>query len=194
MTTPLAPPQPGDFAALPMAPPGGLAIEGAQWLEQLVETHKLLLPQHYEHAEIYVGMPDAAGPYGYSYSTYPNRMGKRALPIPPAEMPGALWSSGLVNLTVPQRRYIVAWCEARPAVPYSSLDYAALIGHTLGLDTAWLQRYISDQAHMICSQYVDSAYNAAGVQLFTDERWAGYVTPLDLALLLETMGAVPQPG
>lgn len=75
-------PVPGDFVVLPMEPPGGLVVEAAQWLEQLVQTHKLGLVQNYEHVEIYVGQPDDSAPYGYTCSTYPNHMGKRALPSP----------------------------------------------------------------------------------------------------------------
>ena len=34
---------------------------------------------------------------------------------------------------------------------------------------------------MICSQLVDYCYLMAGVHLFNDGRWPGYVTPEDLA-------------
>jgi hypothetical protein len=37
---------------------------------------------------------------------------------------------------------------------------------------------------MICSQLVDFCYAKAGVRLFADNRWEGYVTPADLAGLL----------
>ncbi len=30
---------------------------------------------------------------------------------------------------------------------------------------------------MICSQLVDQSYQDAGVHLFSDGRWSGYVTP-----------------
>lgn len=187
-------PEPGDFLVLPIEGSAGLAIEGAQWLERVVQEHKLGTPQKYEHAEVYVGLADAAAPNGYTYSAYPNGSGKRALPYPPGQVPGALWSSGIISLTQQQRDGIVAWCLAHPAVPYSSLDYLALLGHTLGLETKWLQDYIQNQSHMICSQYTDVAYSSNGVRLFTDGRWPGFVTPLDLALLLESKGAVALPG
>jgi hypothetical protein len=190
MSTPV---QPGDFVVVPMAPPGGLAIEAAEALQEFVQRHRLSALQKYEHAEVYVGSPDAAGPYGYTCSTYPNRMGRRPLPCLPEKLTGALWSSGIVDLTTSQRDGIVAWCEARPKVPYSSLDYVALTAHTLGLDTAWLQAYIKEQGHQICSQYVDAAYMSNGVHLFTDDRWEGFVTPLDLALQLEAKGVLPRP-
>lgn len=184
--------QPADFVVMPAAPPAGPAIEVVQWLQQVIDERRLRLPQKYEHAEVYVGMADKAGPYGYTCSAYPNRKGMRALPCPAGQLPGALWSSGAIPLTQQQRAGIVDWCLAHQAVPYSSLDYLALLGHTFGLDTDWLQHYIQDQSHMICSQYTDTAYSiGGGVQLFTNKRWPGFVTPLDLALLLESRGVRP---
>lgn len=174
-----------------MEPPAGLAVEAAQWLESLVQKHKLSLIQNYEHAEVYIGMPDAAGPYGYTCSTYPNRKGKRPLPCPPDQVPGAIWSSGVIPLTPAQRTGIVSWCLAHTDVPYSSLDYVALVAHTLGVNAAWLKDYIAHLGHMICSYYTDTSYSVNGVQLFNDKRWPGYVTPLDLASLLVSLGAEP---
>lgn len=185
--------QPGDFVVVPVEGDVGYAIEGAQWLERLIEERKLKTPLKYEHAEVYVGMADAAGPHGYTYSAYPDRQGKKALAQPPEQMSGAIWSSGIIQLTPAQRTAIVAWCEAHPNVKYSDLDYFALIGHTLGWYTKWLEDYIKSQDSMICSQYTDSAYDSSGVHLFTDGRWPGFVTPLDLALLLLSKGATPMP-
>jgi hypothetical protein len=65
-------------------------------------------------------------------------------------------------------------------VKYSFLDYDALVLHRLGLDTDWLQRYISSTDHMICSQLVDRAYTLGGYRIFPLTRWDGFVTPGDL--------------
>jgi hypothetical protein len=67
-------------------------------------------------------------------------------------------------------------------VPYSFLDYDALALHRLGLDTAWLQRYIENNGHLICSQLVDLAYARGGAHIFADGRWPGFVAPGDLYL------------
>lgn len=182
----------GDFVVVPMAPPGGLAIEVAQAIQQAVQKRSLQNMQDYEHVEVYVGQADTAGPYGYTCSAYPNKVGRRPLPCPPDQIPGALWSSGIIDLTVGQRTGIVSWCMDRQKVTYSSLEYVALTGRTLGLNTDWLRKYIGSQGHMICSQYTDAAFMDNGVHLFSDDRWPGYVMPLDLALLLEGRGAVPQ--
>lgn len=65
-------------------------------------------------------------------------------------------------------------------VPYSFLDYDALVAHRFGLDTDWLKHYIESSGHMICSQLVDRAYTMGGYTIFTDGRWDGFVTPGDL--------------
>ena len=72
--------------------------------------------------------------------------------------------------------------EARgfKGVPYSGLDYAAIAAHRLGLDTDWLERYISSTGHMICSQLVDVSYIRGGYRIFPLTRWDGFVTPGDL--------------
>jgi hypothetical protein len=176
---------PGDFCCIPMAPPAGPFVAIAEWVNDL--GTKGDSPQDYGHAEVYAGLPDKAGPYGYTFSAYPNKMGKRALPCPPAQLPGSLWSSGLVTLTQAQRQAVVAWCVAHPAVTYSGWDYLELTAHRIGIDTSWLEARIADSSSYICSQYVDASYQAAGKQLFNDGRWNGFVTPLDLALLLESL-------
>lgn len=174
----VAPPQPGDFCCVPISGYAGLAVEVGQWLD----GDRF---QPYDHTEIYVGLPDDAGPYGYTVSAYPNRRGKLALPAPAAVLPGSLWSSGLIQLTSLQRDAIVAWCLAHADVGYSWADYAALILHRFGSNDPALQRYIADSAHLICSQYVDLAYFTSEVHLFSDGRWPGYVKPGDLAELLQ---------
>lgn len=172
--------QPGDFCVLPMAPPGGPLVELAQTIQQDVESRRLHQPQRYEHAEVYLGD-------GLTASAYANRRGIRPLSCPPEQVQGALWSSGLIELTAEQRDAIVQWCYDHPNVQYGALDYVALTAHTLGLDTRWLQNRIKSDKSYICSQYTDAAYLAAGVHLFSDGRFEGFVTPLSLALMLESL-------
>jgi hypothetical protein len=171
--------QPGDFCVLSMAPPAGPVVELAQTLQQDVESRRLHQPQRYEHAEVYLGD-------GLTAAAYPNRHGIRPLTCPPEQVQGALWSSGRIELTTGQRDSIVQWCYDHPNVQYGALDYLALTAHTLGISTAWLQRRIASDKSYICSQYVDAAYLAGSKHLFSDGRWPGFVTPLDLALLLES--------
>ena len=81
----LAEPQPGDFCCIPEPGSVGTAIE----IGQLLAGDRF---QPYDHAEVYVGQPDKAGPYGYTYSAYPDNLtypagGKRALPARPLSCP-----------------------------------------------------------------------------------------------------------
>lgn len=72
--------------------------------------------------------------------------------------------------------------EARSleGVPYSFADYADLLWHQLGFSDKALKRSIASSGHMICSQLADTAYFRAGVHIFNDGRWPGYVKPGDL--------------
>lgn len=183
----LAEPQSGDFCCVPIAGGLGFGIEVGQWIAGDAF-------QPYDHAEVYVGQADKAAPYGYTYSAYPRSKGftgKRPLPCPPAQLPGSLWSSGILEPTQAQRAGIVAWCEAHPDVEYAFLDYAELTVHTLHIPVPGLRNLIASDKSYICSQYVDSSWlygpslnGAPPYHLFTDGRWPGFVKPGDLAGLL----------
>lgn len=175
----LATPEPGDFCCVPVSGGAGLAIEFWQW----ADGDRF---QPYDHAEVYIGQPDDRALHGYTVSTYPKGGGKVALPCPASALPGALWSSGLVPLTPAQRAGVVAWAAAHENTGYSWADYAALVLHGLRIPAPGLRGYIASTGHMICSQLVDAAYSANGVQLFTNRRWPGYVKPGDLARLLQS--------
>jgi hypothetical protein len=168
-----------------------------EYLAELLQRQPAAL-RAYDHAEVYAGQADEAGPYGYTYSAYPSNdsgglTGKRALLCPP-EVPGAIWSSGIIKLTT-QRLGIVAWCELHPDVSYSWPDYGAIALHALHIPAPGLKTYIASSAHYICSQYTDSALRfGGGVHLFTDNRWPGFVTPADLASLLLTEAHLAVPG
>jgi hypothetical protein len=93
-----------------------------------------------------------------------------------------LWSSGTRFSTGSKGGYAAL---GYVGVGYSFLDYSAIAAHALHIPAPGLRHYIETTRHMICSQLVDRCGQDAGVQLFDDKRWNGYVTPLDLALLLE---------
>lgn len=176
----VARPRPGDFVCVPVSWPVGLGISVGQWLDGDRFTF-------YDHTEVYIGKADAAGPFGYTVSTYPSGPGKRALPCNAWELPGSLWSSGLIDLTGTQRTGITAWAAGHQGIGYSFADYGALVLHAAGVEAAWLRRYIDSTSHMICSQFCDAAYRLNGVNLFDDGRWEGYVKPGDLAGLLQNL-------
>jgi len=171
-------PQPGDFVCVAIPGALGTLVKIGEWLYGFGYTP-------YEHVEIYVGQPDEQGIFGYTISTYPDGNGKRPLLCPVADLPSALWSTGKITVTDSQRQRIVNWCNGHADIPYSAADYFALAAHRLHIPVPGLKNFIADTGHMICSQYVDYAYMQAGVHLFNDNRWPGYVVPMDLAHLIE---------
>ncbi|MFB7629686.1 hypothetical protein ACFC0M_01855 [Streptomyces sp. NPDC056149] len=88
------------------------------------------------------------------------------------------------RLTEQQRERICAAADHYVGVPYSFLDYLAIATHRIHLTVPGLRRYVASTHHMICSQLVDRCYQDGGVQLFSDGRWPGYVTPMALFKLL----------
>jgi hypothetical protein len=97
-----------------------------------------------------------------------------------------LWSTGKIPLTGEQRSIIQTTADKLIGTPYSAADYFALAARRLklGILVPGLRAYVASSHHMICSQLVDYCYQQAGVQLFDDGRWPGYVTPGALAELL----------
>lgn len=79
---------------------------------------------------------------------------------------------------------IAAAAIRRAGTPYSYADYFAIAAHKLRIPAPNLREYIAGDGHMICSQLADKCYQDAGVQLFNDGRWNGYVTPGDLGKLI----------
>jgi hypothetical protein len=161
-------PQPGDFAVLPIQGQVGKLISIGEWLDGSGFTD-------YDHAVIYVGGNQTMG-------AYPGGAALETLPFPiPDVSDGWLWSTGHITLSDVQRTQIVANALACKNIPYSALDYFALAAHRLDIPVPGLKHYIGDTGHLICSQLVDLCYDKAGVHLFNDERWPGYVTPANLA-------------
>jgi hypothetical protein len=163
-------PQPGDFAVVSA---GGLAgpVVGAaeRWLLGAGQYSE------YQHAFIYVrslGDPDRAiiqaEPAGAAYA-------------PLTVHAKTLWSTGKILLTDLQRVDIIDAAVGYLGTPYSFLDYLAIGLHRLRVPIPHLKAYIGATGHQICSALVDQCYADAGVHLFDDNRWPGFVTPPDLA-------------
>lgn len=165
-------PQPGDFAVA-SAGAIGTIISFAEWLDGSGFTQ-------WDHAFIYVGNMTIV-------QTNPGGARRVQIASYHADRADVLWSTGAIPLTDAQRLAVVnaALGYAKANTPYSSLDYLALVAHRLHLPIPWLAAYIKSNGHMICSQLVDQCYQDAGVQLFNDRRWPGYVTPADLGSLIE---------
>lgn len=89
-----------------------------------------------------------------------------------------------IDLTDAQRNSILMAARKLKGTPYSFIDYFALALHNFGLHPAWMKKRIGDSGHMICSQLVDEVYLRAGVHLFDDGRWPGFVTPGDLMYVI----------
>lgn len=174
--------QPGDFCCVPVSGGVGKLIQ----LGELLNGDKFDL---YQHAEIYVGNPGlvdtSQAPYGFTFGAYPGGARLVTLPCPPEQLAGALWSSGVIPLTTIQRDVIIDTSIKMIGTGYSALDYFALAAHRLHLPIPGLQAYIAATGHQICSQLCDYIYTEAGVHLFSDGRWPGYVTPADLAGLIK---------
>src|SRR5258708_29450415 len=78
-----------------------------------------------------------------------------------------------------QRTAICLAARSNIGVGYSWADYMAIAAHRLHIPSPGLRDFIADSTHQICSQLIDTCYADAGVHLFADGRWPGYVTPAD---------------
>ncbi|MFJ8040523.1 hypothetical protein ACIRBX_08475 [Kitasatospora sp. NPDC096147] len=164
-------PLPGDFAVVRMGGRGGRAIRIGQWLNGDGFDD-------FEHAFVHVGNEELVEAQPGGAELRPLSVYTDGRPI--------RWSTGRIPLTDDQRRAIVAAARGYVGTPYSVADYLALAAHRFRLPVGLLIRaYVANSGHMICSQLVDQCYQDAGVHLFTDGRWSGYVTPADLANLLD---------
>ncbi|WP_255946580.1 hypothetical protein [Streptomyces odontomachi] len=162
-------PQPGDIGLTSITGPVGLLIKVGQWLNGDGFGA-------YQHA--FVVLPEGrlieAMPGGAVIAEVSEYDGRDVLYVSPAD------------LTHDQRTAICACAKKYQDIPYSFLDYLALAAHRFHLPVPRLRRYIESTGHMICSQLADRAYLDAGVHLFDDGRWPGYVTPMALANDLAT--------
>jgi cell wall-associated NlpC family hydrolase len=164
-----AQPQPGDFAVTSISGNVGFLISLAEWANGSRFGH-------WDHAFVYVGD-------GQLVEAEPG--GARLAGLDEYQGRPVLWSTGRVALTDEQRQAIVGAARSFIGTPYSAADYFAIAAHRFHLPVPWLRRYVASSKHLICSALVDKCYQAAGVQLFRDGRWNGYVTPADLAALID---------
>lgn len=157
-------PQPGDFAVVRMNGNAGQLIRVGQWLNGDGFAD-------YEHAFVLVGdgMVVEAQPGGAKLTPLSDYLGRPML-----------WSSGQITMTSGQRAKVVSAAHRYVLTPYSFVDYLALAAHRFHIPLPGLRQDIESSRHMICSQLVDQSYRDAGVELFADGRWPGYVTPADL--------------
>lgn len=144
------------------------------WIDRL---HYPRAAYRWNHVAIYVGN-------GMIVEAQPG--GVRAVSLAVYDPQKISWSTGwFPDLTRDQR--ITIACEAKwyakARVPYGFEDYAAIAAHTLHLPVPGLQEFIADEKSMICSQLGDRCYQLGGYHLFKDDRWPGYVTPMDLYAL-----------
>jgi hypothetical protein len=164
----------GDFGLVAMGGNVGKGVRAGERLLRLLEDRKV--PEgatRYGHAFIYVGD-------GMIVEARPG--GARKTPNPYLHRPELLWSSGwFPDLTDTMRSKIVLHANmlAELRTPYSDLDYLAITAHALHIPAPGLRSYIETSKHMICSQAVDWCYEP--YRLFKDDRWDGFVTPMDLA-------------
>lgn len=160
-------PRPGDIGLTSIAGPVGWGIRLGEFLCGDGFTA-------WEHAFIVVdgGRLVEAEPGGARIAGLDEYAGRDVAYVAPA------------GLTDEQRAGIVSAAIGLLGTPYSFADYAAIAAHRFHLPLPGLQRFVADSGHMLCSQLVDEAYRRAGVQLFDDGRWPGWVTPADLGRLL----------
>lgn len=173
---------PGDFAVVHSSAVVGRLVHR---LQQLSGNGS----EDYEH--VIVGLPG-----GLIVEAMPG--GAQAVPF--HYSPDAVfWSTnrlaGPLQPTNDQRMAICAAARraAGDKIGYSWLDYLALAAHTWHVPAPGLRGFIESSQRAICSQLADLCYEQAGVHLFSDQRWPGYVRPCDLATLIgapppETLG------
>lgn len=170
-------PRPGDILLTTISGPVGKLIPFGEWLNG--DGFGV-----YAHAGIVLSaQPTQTGYEGTILEAQPG--GARITRLSTYDGHGTVYVSPL-GLTDAQRLRIRQEAHKYVDVPYSFLDYAALGAHRLHVPAPGLRTYIESTGHMLCSQLVDRIYLDAGVHLFRDERWAGYVTPMALWNLLRS--------
>jgi hypothetical protein len=95
-----------------------------------------------------------------------------------------LWSTGIVKTSTKAGKAALAYVDT----PFSWLDYASIAAHASHLWAPGLRHYVASSRHLVASQLVDRAERDAGLHLFADRRWPGYVRPSDLAELILGVG------
>jgi hypothetical protein len=152
-------PQPADFGLVAIRGWTGRLIKVLQWVNGDGWTP-------YQHVVVNLGD-------GTIIQAEPG--GARIVPLSTYDNTNIVWSTW--DLTDEQRTAIVVAARTFEGVPYSWLDYAALIARRLHLPIPGLREFIASTGHVICSQLGDWSWQLGKVQIFADHRWVGYCTP-----------------
>jgi hypothetical protein len=175
-------PLPGDYQCVSVGGQAGKLIALGERLNGDAFTQ-------YQHVRVYMGGMQAveADPGGARLITLPSF----------DSAADVLWSTGAAiapdgkgGWRVPDDLERQGICHAARGYAdahagYSALDYFALALHHFRIPFPGVRALIASSGRMICSQLVDQCYQDGGVHLFDDGRWPGYVTPADLAALVE---------
>jgi hypothetical protein len=173
-------PAEGDFAVVAT---GGWVARGIRWVTRSKVNHAIL--------SIGLGWIVEGDPKGAQLSHA-------------SKYPHAIWANWPLDAL--QQHQIGQWGRMHVGTRYSWVDDAEIgavdmadrvkpVGHWLGRAVGWLfRKRLRSTRTLMCSQLVDAAYQAAGVQLFTDGRPAGAVSPGDLYILIEKRGATHGAG
>lgn len=155
-------PRPGDFGLVAIVGEAGQLIRFGQWLNGNgwgAYQHAVLVLDNGELVEAEPG-------------------GACIRPLSEYDGTNIVWSDW--PLTDIERAAIAAAGRSLEGIPYSAADYFALAAHRLHVPAPGLRRFVASSGHMICSQLVDEAYRRAGLAMFDDGRWPGFVTPMSL--------------
>jgi hypothetical protein len=161
-------PKPGDFGLVAIRGNVGKLIRFGQWLNGDGFGD-------YQHAVLALSN-------GELIEAEPGRGGARIRSQSEYADTNIVWSDW--PLTDDERARLDVAGRKRERTPYSALDYFALVAHRLRIPIPGLRRYIDSSKHEICSQLVDLVYKDAGLVMFADGRWSGYVTPMSLVRAL----------
>jgi hypothetical protein len=167
-----AKPRPGDFAVVDTGTRSPMLIRLTRALSRggfTMFNHAVICSRVRRDGTVYVveAMPGGAKENVWRYDDHDH-----------------LWSTGIVKTSREAGRAALKYVDR----PHSWLDYAAIAAHASHVRALGLRRYIASSRHLIGSQLVDRAELDAGVHLFADRRWRGYVRPSDLADLILGVG------
>lgn len=159
-------PKPGDFGVVRT---GGWAARLIRWGTESTVNHAFV---YLGNGEIIEAEPKGA------------RISKAS------KYPHALWSTGKIELVEGEGEWIAHYAKTLVGIPYNWLDIAAIglaqrrLGRIVGL-RSWIAHRLSDNGKLMCSQLVDFAYQHVCIDLFTDGRPCGMVSPGDLLTLIQ---------
>lgn len=174
-------PLPGTIGLTQISGDVGKVIRAGQWAVAKLDRDKVKRAgedwANYQHAFIHIGN-------GQIIEAEPG--GARLRDV--FEYSDVYWCENIAKqYTEHQLKMVANYAWEYKGTPYSFLDYEAIAAHTLHIPAPGLRSYIESSKHLICSQLCDLSYQDAGLSLFTDKRWPGYVDPLDLYLLDQSL-------